>query len=111
VRKASRLALRIAFGASRWHRPRACHRVGGASFEVASVNGGDEPRSQVVARWLREPIYAGRLEARQPLRQAVAEELGVSRIPMREALRKLESEGLIVFGAARRRGRVPIGLI
>lgn len=62
------------------------------------VGGGYEPRAQQVARWLREAIYAGRLEAGQPVRQeAVAEELGVSRIPVREALRQLETEGLVVL--------------
>jgi DNA-binding GntR family transcriptional regulator len=60
--------------------------------------GGYEPRAQEVARWLRDEIYAGRLEAGQPVRQAaVAEELGVSRIPVREALRLLETEGLLVL--------------
>ncbi len=63
-----------------------------------AVEGGYEPRAQQVARWLRDAIYAGRLEAGQPVRQeAVAEELGVSRIPVREALRQLESEGLVVL--------------
>jgi len=60
--------------------------------------GGYEPRAQEVARWLRDEIYAGRFEAGQPVRQAaVAEELGVSRIPVREALRLLETEGLLVL--------------
>jgi DNA-binding GntR family transcriptional regulator len=59
---------------------------------------GYEPRAQEVARWLRDQIYAGHLGAGQPVRQAaVAEELGVSRIPVREALRQLETEGLLVL--------------
>jgi DNA-binding GntR family transcriptional regulator len=62
------------------------------------TDGSYEPRAQQVARWLREAIYTGRLAAGQPVRQeAVAEELGVSRIPVREALRQLESEGLVVL--------------
>jgi len=61
-------------------------------------DGGYEPRAEQVARWLREAIYDGRLEAGQPVRQeAIAEELGVSRIPVREALRQLETEGLVVL--------------
>lgn len=67
------------------------------SAELAS-NGDYEPRAQEVARWLREAIFEGRLEAGQPVRQAaVAEQLGVSRIPVREALRQLETEGLVVL--------------
>jgi DNA-binding GntR family transcriptional regulator len=59
---------------------------------------GYEPRAEQVARWLREEIYARRLRPGQPIRQeAVAEELGLSRIPVREALKKLETEGLVVL--------------
>jgi len=57
-----------------------------------------EPRAQDVARRLREAIFDGRLAAGQPIRQeAVAEDFGVSRIPVREALRELEAEGLVVI--------------
>ena len=57
-----------------------------------------EPRAQDIARRLREAIHEGRLKAGQPVRQeAVAEEFGVSRIPVREALRQLEAEGLVVI--------------
>ncbi|MDB4890249.1 MAG: GntR domain protein [Gemmatimonadetes bacterium] len=47
---------------------------------------------------LRDRILRGRFPEGEPLRQdAIAEELGVSRIPVREALRQLESEGLVTF--------------
>lgn len=47
---------------------------------------------------MREMILRGHFPEGQPLRQdAVAEELGVSRIPVREALRQLEAEGLVTF--------------
>jgi DNA-binding GntR family transcriptional regulator len=47
---------------------------------------------------LRERILRGHFPEGEPLRQdAIAEELGVSRIPVREALRQLESEGLVTF--------------
>ena len=47
---------------------------------------------------LRERILRGAFPEGEPLRQdAIAEELGVSRIPVREALRQLEAEGLVTF--------------
>lgn len=47
---------------------------------------------------LRDRILRGRFPEGEPLRQdAIAEELGVSRIPVREALRQLEAEGLVTF--------------
>jgi DNA-binding GntR family transcriptional regulator len=47
---------------------------------------------------LRERILRGELVEGEQLRQeALAEELGVSRIPLREALRQLQSEGLVTF--------------
>lgn len=62
------------------------------------TNGSYEPRAQDVARRLREAIYDGTLKGGAPVRQeAVARELGVSRIPVREALRQLETEGLVVI--------------
>jgi DNA-binding GntR family transcriptional regulator len=56
----------------------------------------DEPLGQVATRYLRDAILAGRLRAGARIRQeAVARELGTSRIPVREALHQLESEGLV----------------
>ncbi len=47
---------------------------------------------------IRERILSGTYPEGEPLRQdAVADELGVSRIPVREALRQLEAEGLVSF--------------
>jgi len=55
-------------------------------------------RTQLVVETLREKILSGEIKAGQPLRQAaLAEELNVSRIPVREALLQLEGEGLVVF--------------
>jgi DNA-binding GntR family transcriptional regulator len=51
---------------------------------------------------LRERILRGRFPEGEPLRQdAIAAELGVSRIPVREALRQLEAEGLVTFSPHR----------
>ncbi|SES91823.1 GntR family transcriptional regulator [Thalassotalea agarivorans] len=55
-------------------------------------------RTQLVVESLREKILSGEIKAGQPLRQAaLAEELNVSRIPIREALLQLEAEGLVAF--------------
>jgi DNA-binding GntR family transcriptional regulator len=58
-------------------------------------------RSSVVdlaARALRDRILRGELAEGAALRQdALAAELGVSRIPLREALRRLEAEGLVTI--------------
>ena len=50
------------------------------------------------AELLRHRILAGELRAGQPIRQEqIAQELGVSRIPLREALKQLEAEGLVTI--------------
>ena len=55
-------------------------------------------RTQLVVETLREKILNGEIKAGQPLRQAaLADELNVSRIPVREALLQLEAEGLVSF--------------
>ena len=55
-------------------------------------------RTQLVVEILREKILNGEITAGQPLRQAaLAEDLNVSRIPIREALLQLEAEGLVAF--------------
>ena len=55
-------------------------------------------RTQLVVETLREKILSGEIKAGQPLRQAaLADELNVSRIPIREALLQLEGEGLVAF--------------
>ncbi len=63
------------------------------------------PRSveESVTETLREAILGGDLEPGQRLAQVeLSEELGVSRIPLRDALRRLEAEGLVTID--RRRG-------
>lgn len=59
---------------------------------------GYEPLARIVARHLRDAIFDGRLPHGAPVRQeTVAQQLGVSRIPVREALRQLEVEGLVTI--------------
>ena len=58
--------------------------------------------SSAVAERVRDKIVRGELQEGQQLRQdAIATEFGVSRIPVREALRLLEAEGLIKIVAHR----------
>lgn len=55
-------------------------------------------RTEYVADYLRDEILTGKIGANLPLRQdAIAKTLGVSRIPVREALLLLQSEGLVEF--------------
>ena len=57
------------------------------------------PARPPIADVLREGIRQGLLAPGQPLIQAsIAEAMGVSRIPVREALHALASEGLVTFG-------------
>ncbi|MGH2616552.1 MAG: GntR family transcriptional regulator [Thermomicrobiales bacterium] len=56
-----------------------------------------EPLSAIVLRTLREAIVEGRLAPGEPVVEAqLSRQLGVSRAPLREALRTLENEGLVV---------------
>jgi DNA-binding GntR family transcriptional regulator len=53
---------------------------------------------ELVAEVLREAITGGHLKANQPLPQdEIAAQLKVSHIPVREALRQLQSEGLVSY--------------
>ncbi|WP_327584083.1 GntR family transcriptional regulator [Nonomuraea sp. NBC_00507] len=55
---------------------------------------------QFVLGELRRAITTGRLRPGMPIRQdALAEELQVSRVPLREALKTLEGEGLVTYKA------------
>lgn len=57
---------------------------------------------EMVAAVLREAISNGLLRANQPLPQdEIAQQLRVSHIPVREALRQLQSEGLVTYQANR----------
>jgi len=57
-----------------------------------------KPLREIVYESLREAILQGRLKPGERLMEIqLAEELGVSRTPVREAIRKLELEGLLVM--------------
>jgi DNA-binding GntR family transcriptional regulator len=58
--------------------------------------------SEQVFTIIREQIITGRLAEDKPIRQdALAAQLGVSKIPLREALARLEQEGLLTSQANR----------
>jgi DNA-binding GntR family transcriptional regulator len=57
-----------------------------------------EPLAALVVRSVREAILSGRLNPGDRIRQEdFAKRLGTSRIPVREALRQLETEGLVTL--------------
>jgi DNA-binding GntR family transcriptional regulator len=61
-----------------------------------TVEAQEESMATAVARDLRAAIVEGRLQPNERIKQdAVAKRLGVSRLPVREALRELASEGLV----------------
>ncbi len=69
---------------------------------AAVLNGLPRVRKQatheLVAAVLREAITAGHLRGNEPLPQdEIAAQLDVSHIPVREALRQLQSEGLVTY--------------
>lgn len=67
---------------------------------AASGSGG--PLARSIARKLRRDILVGRLPSGSQIKERdTAAELGVSRTPMREALRLLAQEGLVVLRPAR----------
>jgi DNA-binding GntR family transcriptional regulator len=58
---------------------------------------GHQTAEQYVYTFLREQILAGRLQGGERVNQdEVAQQLHVSRMPVREAIRRLDSEGLLV---------------
>ena len=70
---------------------------------------GDKAASYYIANVLREAIYRGILrDGEQLLQNQLAARMGVSPIPLREALKQLEIEGLVEFRG--RRGAIVSGL-
>lgn len=69
---------------------------------VDQERGGRAATPTVVAEVLRRLILEGRYAAGQPLRQDdIASHFGISRIPVREAMRQLAAEGLISLSERR----------
>lgn len=73
--------------------------MAGAERGPVAADGGAKgpPRGQQVVEVLRSAIIAGRFEPGERLIEAaLSSELGTSRGPVREALRQLENEGLVM---------------
>ncbi|MCF0230248.1 MAG: GntR family transcriptional regulator, partial [Parasporobacterium sp.] len=67
------------------------------------------PLRDIVFRTLREAIITGELKSGERLMEIkLANELGVSRTPVREAIRKLELEGLVKMTARKGAEVAPI---
>lgn len=69
---------------------------------VEAVEGESVPRGEAAYRGIRRAIQEGRLKPGDRLREIeLARQVGLSRTPVREALRRLQAEGLVVHDAAR----------
>ncbi|WP_299949568.1 GntR family transcriptional regulator [uncultured Ruegeria sp.] len=67
-------------------------------YIAARVSSENATAPQFVVQVLREAIISGALESGQSIRQdQIAKELNTSKIPVREALRELEGQGLASF--------------
>ncbi len=68
--------------------------------KMAGRTAGDGPASQRIAASLREAVLSGEYApGSRLLQEEVAEQFGSSRLPVREALRMLEAEGLVTLVA------------
>jgi DNA-binding GntR family transcriptional regulator len=57
-----------------------------------------QSKSDIIAAYVRDMIITGQAEPNSPLRQRdLAQRFGVSPTPVREALRRLEAEGLVKY--------------
>lgn len=73
-----------------------------ASEAGTSENLDNLPRGERAYRHIRAAIQSGQLKPGERLREVeLAESIGLSRTPIREALARLESDGLIVHDATR----------
>lgn len=67
-------------------------------MQLSSIRNLVPPLSEIVYGHIRKGIFDGTFPVGQPLRQVdIAKQLEISRVPVREALKRLESEGLIVL--------------
>jgi DNA-binding GntR family transcriptional regulator len=73
------------------------NRSSSTRSRAAKLGARHSPLAQVVAGEIRDRILAGRFSAGERLaEEPLSEELGVSRMPVREALRLLSAEGIVI---------------
>jgi DNA-binding GntR family transcriptional regulator len=82
-------------------RKRAAPARGGTAMQRAR-DASSSLRGEFVYGVVRDDISSGRLRPGDRLRETeIADRMGVSRTPVREALKRLESDGLVSFGQPR----------
>lgn len=83
--------------------PARVKRAGAAAGgERRAPDGSSSLRGEFVYAAVRDDIASGRLRPGDRLRETeIAERMGVSRTPVREALKRLEADGLVSFGQSR----------
>lgn len=65
---------------------------------MASEEFGYKSKTEAVQQYIMSKLQSGEIQPGQRLRQdVIAEQLGVSSTPVREALRRLEADGLVVY--------------
>lgn len=84
-----------------WYQPiMVNNRIGGIkqmNFEKLEIRN-YKPLGEVVFEYLRNAILAGELKPGERLMEVtIADQLGVSRTPVREAIRKLEKESFVIM--------------
>ncbi len=68
----------------------------------AQVNGDGLPRGEAAYRYIRSAIQGGQFKPGERLREIeLAKQVGLSRTPIREALSRLETEGLVAHDPTR----------
>ena len=66
------------------------------------LEGESRPRGEVAYRYIRSAIQGGQFKPGERLREIeLAKQIGLSRTPIREALSRLETEGLVAHDATR----------
>ncbi len=92
----NRIQSHVASGALRAIRPGG--KSGLDPISAPARGAAYQPLATAVTNELRDAILDGRLRPGAPIRQeAIARQYGTSRIPVREALRQLEAEGLVTI--------------
>lgn len=92
--------------------PRRLSRVAVKASDEAENSFQHTSRAEYVYQQLRQAIRDGRFQQGDRVREDdIAKSLGVSRTPVREALRRLQARGLLDFGSGRGLGIVELSRV